>query len=98
MIKFEGILYTVVNEEKQMQRLAVRLFLSVGFAVTLILFGVLSFFVGVFFLGSRSVTTQQYRDAAIWWMLAGILMFVAGFPLLIKFLKDSPPPGTYPQY
>lgn len=83
-----------MSEEKMMQRLAMRMFLSVGFAVSLIMFGVMFFFVGIFFLGSNSVGTVQYKRSAGWWIASGIALIFLGFPLLIRFLKDSPEPGS----
>ncbi len=76
------------------QRLAMKMFLSVGFAVSLTMFGVMFFFVGIFFLGSNSVSTIQYKNKAGWWIFIGLTLFVLGFVLLIRFLKDSPEPGS----
>ncbi|RMG37144.1 MAG: hypothetical protein D6732_07320 [Methanobacteriota archaeon] len=83
-----------MDEEKLVQRLAMKMFLSVGFAVSLTMFGVMFFFVGIFFLGSNSVSTIQYKESAGWWIALGLVLFVLGFFLLIRFLKDSPEPGS----
>ncbi len=83
-----------MTDDKMMQNLAIRLFLSVGFAVSLILFGIMFFFVGVFFLGSTSVSTEKYRNSSKWWIMTGLLLVFIGFPLLIRILQDTPEPGS----